>query len=73
MRYFEISLYRVRPGHRAQWNELVKLVKAAYEKIPDTHWAMYEADSFVCRRRAGWRAGAADWALAVDQITSQVR
>ena len=43
MRYFEISLYRVRPGHRAQWIELVKLVKAAYEKVPDTHWAMYEA------------------------------
>jgi hypothetical protein len=43
MRYFEISLYRVRPGHRAQWNELVKLVKAAYEKVPDTHWAMYQA------------------------------
>jgi len=43
MRYFEISLFRVRPGHRAQWNELVKLVKAAYEKVPDSHWAMYEA------------------------------
>ena len=43
MRYFEISLYRVRPGHRAQWNELVKLVKSAYEKIPNAHWAMYEA------------------------------
>ena len=43
MRYFEISVYRVRPGHRAQWTELVKLVKTAYEKVPDTHWAMYEA------------------------------
>jgi hypothetical protein len=43
MRYFEISLYRVRPGHRAEWNELVKLVKAAYEKLPDVHWAMYQA------------------------------
>jgi len=43
MRYFEISLYRVRPGHRAEWNELVKLVKAAYEKVPGVHWAMYEA------------------------------
>ena len=43
MRYFEISVYRVRPGHRAEWNDLVKLVKAAYEKIPDAHWAMYEA------------------------------
>ena len=36
MRYFEISLYRVRPGHRTQGNELVKLVKAAYENVPDT-------------------------------------
>lgn len=43
MRYFEISVYRVRPGHRNEWNDLVKLVKDAYEKVPDTHWAMYEA------------------------------
>ena len=43
MRYFEISLYRVRAGHRHEWNEAVKLVKAAYEKVPDAHWAMYEA------------------------------
>ena len=44
MRYFEISLFRVRPGHRQEWTDLVKLVKDAYEKIPDTHWAMYEAE-----------------------------
>jgi len=43
MRYFEISLYRVRPGHRGEWNDLVKLVRAAYEKLPDVHWAMYQA------------------------------
>jgi hypothetical protein len=43
MRYFEISLYRVRSGHRGEWSDLVKLVKAAYEKIPDAHWATYEA------------------------------
>jgi len=43
MRYFEISLYRVRPGHRKEWSDAVKLVKAAYEKVPDMHWAMYEA------------------------------
>jgi hypothetical protein len=43
MRYFEISLYRVRPGHRKEWNDLVKLVKDAYDKIPDVHWAMYQA------------------------------
>ena len=35
MRYFEISLYRVRPGHDADWDAIVKMVKAAYEKIPD--------------------------------------
>jgi len=42
MRYFEISLYQVRPGHRRDWDEAVKLVKAAYEKIPDAHWATYQ-------------------------------
>jgi hypothetical protein len=43
MRYFEISLYRVRPGHRKEWGDVVKLVKDAYDKIPDAHWAMYQA------------------------------
>jgi len=43
MRYFEISLYRVRPGHRREWNDIVKLVKVAYDKIPDAHWAVYDA------------------------------
>jgi hypothetical protein len=43
MRYFEISLYRVRPGHDADWDALVKMVIAAYEKIPDAHWATYRA------------------------------
>ncbi len=42
MRYFEISLYQVRAGHRHEWDELVKLVKDAYTKVPDSHWAMYE-------------------------------
>jgi hypothetical protein len=43
MRYFEISVYRVRPGHRKEWDDLVKLVKEAYGKIPDVHWAVYQA------------------------------
>jgi hypothetical protein len=42
MRYFEVSLFRVKPGHRREWNETVKLVKGAYEKIPEAHWATYE-------------------------------
>ncbi len=43
MRYFEISLYRVRAGHEADWEAIVKLVKAAYAKIPNVHWAAYQA------------------------------
>jgi hypothetical protein len=43
MRYFEISLYRVRAGHGHDWEELVKLVKSGYEKVPDMHWAVFEA------------------------------
>jgi hypothetical protein len=43
MRYFEISLYRVRPGHDGDWDSIVKLVKAAYQKMPDIHWVMYQA------------------------------
>jgi hypothetical protein len=44
MRYFEISLYRVRAGHRKEWSDLVKLVKDGYDKVSDVHWAMYDAD-----------------------------
>ena len=43
MRYFEISLYRVRPGHEADWDAIVKMVKAAYEKIPDVQFATFYA------------------------------
>ena len=43
MRYFKISLYRVRPGHDADWAAIVKLVKEGYEKVPNVHWAMYQA------------------------------
>ena len=43
MRYLEISGYHVRPGHMAEWDELVKMVKAAYESgVPGSHWGMYE-------------------------------
>jgi hypothetical protein len=43
MRYLEISVYHVKPGHRHDWDEAVKLVKAAYESgVPGSHWGMYE-------------------------------
>ena len=43
MRYFDIALYRVRAGHDADWDKIVKMVKAAYEKIPDVRFATYYA------------------------------
>ena len=42
MRYFEISVFEVRPGKGHEWDELVKMVMAAYEKIPDAHWVTFE-------------------------------
>lgn len=43
MRYFEIASFRIREGHRKDWDTLVKMVIAGYEKLPDVHWATYEA------------------------------
>lgn len=43
MRYMEISAYHVKPGHDKEWNDLVKMVKAAYEKaVPSAHWGTFE-------------------------------
>jgi hypothetical protein len=42
-RYMEITQYMVRPGHRHEWEELVKLVMEGYKKgIPDANWVMFE-------------------------------
>ena len=42
MRFMEVSLYHVRPGHEAEWKEVVSMVKAAYQKgIPDAHWGLF--------------------------------
>ena len=43
MRYFEISLYRVKPGHHKDWDDALKMVLAAEQKIPDNRWACYQA------------------------------
>lgn len=42
MRGFEITVFRVKVGHRKDWNDLVNLVKPAYAKVPDAHWATFE-------------------------------
>jgi hypothetical protein len=43
MRYFEISVYHVKPGHHKDWDDAIKMVLAAEQKLPDNHWACYEA------------------------------
>jgi hypothetical protein len=44
MRYMEISRFKIREGHRRDWDELVKMYRDAYEKsMPDAHWAMFES------------------------------
>jgi hypothetical protein len=43
-RYFEISQYHVKPGHRKEWMELVKLYHDGIEKaLPNANWALYES------------------------------
>ena len=42
IRYFEFSVYRLKPGHDADWDEIVNIVKPALIKAnPDDSWAMY--------------------------------
>ncbi|MGA7623682.1 MAG: hypothetical protein WB630_12650 [Candidatus Acidiferrales bacterium] len=42
-RYFDIEVFQIKPGHDADWDTIVKMVKPALAKInPDDHWAMYE-------------------------------
>jgi len=42
-RYFEITRFVVKPGHRQEWNELVKMYKEGYEKVPSAKWALFES------------------------------
>jgi len=43
MRFMEITLFRIKPGHGAEWDEIVKMVKAAYIKgVPEASWATFE-------------------------------
>ncbi len=43
MRYFEISRFHLHPGHDKDWEALVKLYQQGCEKIPDCHWAAFQA------------------------------
>jgi len=44
MRYFDISLYIIKPGHEKEWEELVKIYMDGFTKAaPDVSWATYES------------------------------
>jgi hypothetical protein len=43
MRYFELGQYHIKPGHRHEWEELVKLYQSGLEKASEVHWAAYES------------------------------
>jgi hypothetical protein len=44
MRYMEITRFKIREGHRKDWDTLVKMYIDAYGKaVPDAHWAMFES------------------------------
>jgi hypothetical protein len=44
MRYMEITMFTVRPGHRHDFETLSKMYGDAFQKaVPNAHWAAYEA------------------------------
>ncbi len=43
MRYLEAIVFHVRSGKDKEWDEVVKMFKAGYEKaVPGAHWGMFE-------------------------------
>jgi hypothetical protein len=42
MRYMEITVISIKPGHEEEWKELVKLHNDVYGQVPNTHFAMWE-------------------------------
>jgi hypothetical protein len=43
MRYMEITAFTLKPGHSAEWDEAVRMVKDAYKKgVPEANWAMFQ-------------------------------
>lgn len=43
-RFFEITVYHVRPGHTKEWHEVSKMYRDLMDQAnPNAHWAMYDA------------------------------
>ena len=43
MRYFDITLIHVKPGHSKDFEAIAKMYMAGWEGSPEVHWALYEA------------------------------
>jgi hypothetical protein len=43
MRYMEISLFHVRPGHDQEWESIAKMYQEGFKNNPDAHWATYQS------------------------------
>jgi len=42
-RYWELTVYKIKPGHEKEWNDLVRMYVDGFNKIPDAHWATFES------------------------------
>jgi hypothetical protein len=42
-RYWEFTVFHVKPGHEKEWNDLVKIYVDGFNKIPGAHWALFES------------------------------
>jgi hypothetical protein len=42
MRYLEITVIDIKPGHEEEWKQLVKLHNEVYGQVPNTHFAVWE-------------------------------
>jgi hypothetical protein len=42
-RYFDITQFKIKEGHHAEWMELVKMYHDGFAKIPNVNWALYES------------------------------
>jgi hypothetical protein len=43
VRYVQVLSYQLRPGHRGEFNQLIRKITGAYSKAPkETHYAVYE-------------------------------
>ena len=43
MRFMDMTVFKVRPGHRAEWHQLVKMYKDGLANVPGAHWATFES------------------------------